>query len=193
MTTPTINIAEQDYLELISLLAARGVTVYESSGAGVDGNHGFTGCESDCYDSFDEALEAAARAHNLVVIGDDYRFSTDSTHANYAAQDGTVVRVTGRLLPAVSLQDSDRIFHIEGEGGFVGVAYESELTAIKQPEIHEDCGEKPVPVCCPFCSRSTLSNVETDWRAVSAAEPDNDATLTEYQCRNDACGLSFWL
>lgn len=199
MTTPTINMTQQDYQELISLLEERGVTVYES--AVEKGAFGFTDCESDNFASLEDATIMAALVWGLVVIGKEYSFSPDCGRDDYAAHSGSLVVVTGRVQPAVVLEDSERLFHIQAEDGFVGVAYESELQIplddgcdpADDVIFDADSDESPDPVCCPFCSHTGLVNTEVVWRAVSKSEPDNRASLAEYQCRSETCGRSFWL
>jgi hypothetical protein len=50
------------------------------------------------------------------------------------------------------------------------------------------------PKCCPVCGSSNFVQcVEWFARSTDPQDSQNTALLTEYQCLNDGCALSFWL
>ena len=51
-----------------------------------------------------------------------------------------------------------------------------------------------LPKQCPVCCSPEIAS-GCDWTARSndPQDLDNVANLDEYHCRNDACGVSFWL
>ena len=48
------------------------------------------------------------------------------------------------------------------------------------------------PYRCPHCESYEV-RVIGPWLGVSHIEENNEADLTEWVCRDDACGRSFWV
>jgi hypothetical protein len=55
--------------------------------------------------------------------------------------------------------------------------------------------EDRTPVCCPKCGGREIGFEIEEWFAHSLDSNDlhNTAELTEHHCRNEGCGVSFWL
>lgn len=48
------------------------------------------------------------------------------------------------------------------------------------------------PSQCPVCGMPH-PRTSVEWAAQSDDDPDNKASLTEYQCSNEDCAISFWM
>ena len=58
---------------------------------------------------------------------------------------------------------------------------------------HPAITDPDFPKHCPKCGHTTINGAFPDWKAQSLEDSSNACVLTEYQCANDDCCISFWL